>query len=270
MPTFSPDHFRIKPGTTVRLADFDTNDNGGLEKEPSIAEFAKLSARLVELQELMYAQGKHSMLIVLQAMDAAGKDSTIRQVFGPINPQGCHTISFKAPSELERSHDFLWRVHQHTPPRGHMHIFNRSHYEDVLVVRVKNFVDSSIWKKRYDHINAFENLLTDEGTVIVKFYLHVSKAYQKEQFEERLAEPAKNWKFNPGDLDDRAIWGEFQTAYEDAIANCSTVQAPWYVIPAERKWFRNLLITRVLVDKLESLKMEYPKPTFDPKTIKII
>lgn len=264
-----PNRYRIKPKSRVRLADFDSNDDGGLDKEAGAAEFAGLSERLVELQELLYAEHKRGVLVVLQAMDAAGKDSTIRSVFGPVNPQGCRTISFKAPTETERNHDFLWRIHRHAPPHGHLHIFNRSHYEDVLAARVKKLVEKKQWKSRYEHINAFERLLVDDGAVIVKFFLHISKAYQKEQFEERLAEPHKRWKFNPGDLDDRALWNEYQSAYEDALSKCSPPHAPWYVVPAERKWFRNLLITRVLVETLEGLKMKYPSPTFDPRSFKI-
>jgi len=265
----NPAKFRVKPGARVRLAEINTDETAGLDKDQSLAEFEGLLERLADLQELMYAQGRHAMLVVLQAMDAAGKDSTIRSVFGPINPQGCHVFSFKAPTEHEREHDFLWRIHAHTPPLGHLYIFNRSHYEDVLIVRVRSLVEKARWKKRYDHINAFEQLLSDEGVIVVKFFLHASKEYQKEQFEERLAEPHKQWKFSPGDLEERKLWDDYQEAYEDALQKCSTAHAPWYIVPAEKKWFRNLLIARVLVETLTSLNMRYPKIEYDPKSIKI-
>lgn len=263
------DRYRIRPGEKVALDQFDTRDDGGLDKRESQEEFSRLTARLDELQELLYAEGKHALLIVLQAMDAAGKDGTIREVFGAFNPQGCRVHSFKAPNDVERRHDFLWRVHEQVPESGYISVFNRSHYEDVLVVRVKKLVPEDKWKKRYDHINGFERFLHHEGTTVIKFFLHVSKEYQKERLLRRLAKPEKHWKFNPGDLMERERWGEYMKAYEEALERCSAEHAPWYVIPAERQWFRNLLIARVVVDTLESLKMKYPCPTFDPSTIVI-
>ncbi|GMU22581.1 MAG: PPK2 family polyphosphate--nucleotide phosphotransferase [Phycisphaerae bacterium] len=256
-------HYRVKAGSQVRLDDLSTDEDGGLSKDEGQGLLSDYLERLVRLQELLYAEGRHALLVVLQAMDGGGKDSTIRAVFGPVNPQGCSVVSFKAPHELERRHDFLWRVHQQTPPLGHITIFNRSHYEDVLIVRVKGLVPEDRWQARYAHINAFEEMLHDEGTVILKFFLHISKDYQKQRMQRRLDNPEKHWKFNPADLTERERWGEYMEAYAEALGRCSTKHAPWYVIPAECRWYRNLLVTRVLVETLESLDMKYPEPTFD-------
>jgi PPK2 family polyphosphate:nucleotide phosphotransferase len=266
-----PEHeeYRVKPGSKVNLTDHETNADGGLSRDEGEAKFAKLTDRLSKLQELMYAQGKHALLVVLQAMDAGGKDSTIRNVFGPINPQGCRVINFKAPTPEELEHDFLWRVHANAPRAGYFAVFNRSHYEDVLIARVKNLVPESRWRRRYDHINAFEELLHDEGTTILKFFLHISKDYQKERLQRRLDKPDKLWKFDPGDLVERARWDDYQQAYAEALSRCSTKHAPWYVIPAETRWYRNLLIAKTIVDTLESLDMKFPEPGFDPSTITI-
>ena len=261
---------RVTPGKKVDLAKIPTEADGGLTKDKAVDQLAKLTRRLAELQELLYAEGRHSLLVVLQAMDAGGKDSTIRNVFGPINPQGCRIASFKAPTDVELDHDFLWRIHQHTPRRGHIAVFNRSHYEDVLVARVKKLVPQSVWKKRFDHINAFEKLLHDEGTTIIKFYLHISKSYQKQRLQRRLDRPDKHWKFNPADLAERRRWPTYRKAFEDVFAQCSTPWAPWHIIPAERRWYRNLLVAQTVVTALESLKMTLPKPDFDPKKIKIV
>jgi PPK2 family polyphosphate:nucleotide phosphotransferase len=266
---FDPDRYRVAQGQADPLALAAPDDDAGLDKDEGEREFAQLTQRLSDLQELMYAQGKHALLVVLQAMDAGGKDSTIRHVFGPINPQGCKVVSFKAPTPLELTHDFLWRVHQAVPPKGILGVFNRSHYEDVLVVRVKNLTPPSVWAKRYDHIRDLERLLHDEGTHLVKFYLHISKAYQKDRLQRRLDDPRKHWKFNPDDLKERARWDDYQQAFRDALSKTSTAQAPWYVVPAEKRWFRNLLIAKVLVRTLEALDMQYPKPTFDPAAIRI-
>lgn len=253
----------------VNLASLPTRADGGLEKEAGKRERAQLLERLSELQELLYAGREHALLVVLQAMDAAGKDSTTRRVFGTLNPRGCRVASFKAPSDEELAHDFLWRVHAHTPPRGSIAIFNRSHYEDVLVVRVRNLVPEERWRRRYDHIVAFERLLADEGTIVLKFYLHIGPDYQKERFERRLRRPDKHWKFNPKDLDDRALWTDYRAAYEEALERTSADHAPWYVIPAERRWYRDVLIARTVVRHLEALDMGYPKPDFDPDAIEI-
>ncbi len=265
-PMSFTDRYRISPAEATDLTSFATDDDGGFEQKATQEATKALVDRMVELQELMYAEGKHSLMIVLQAMDAAGKDSVIRNVFGPVNAQGLNVASFKAPTPIELAHDYLWRVHAVTPRKGTITVFNRSHYEDVLVVRVRGLAPESVWSKRYDHINDFERLLNDEGTHILKFHLHISPEYQKRQFRERLEDPKKHWKFNPKDLDDRALWGEFQKAYEVALSRCSTSYAPWYVVPAERKWFRNHLITSVVVEFLESLDMKYPTPEFDPSS----
>ena len=261
--------YRIKPGSTVDLATIKTKDDGGLKQDVAEAEFEKLTRKLADLQELMYAENRHALLVVFQAMDAGGKDSTIRHVFGPVNAAGCYVVSFKKPTEHEVARDFLWRVHQHVPPKGSIAVFNRSHYEDVLVARVKGLVPERTWKRRYDHINAFERVLSDEGTTVVKFFLHVSKDYQKERLQRRLDKPEKWWKFNPADLEERARWDDYQQAFADALSKCSAAHAPWYVVPSERRWFRDLLVARVLVDTLEALKMSFPKPAFDPKVVEI-
>ncbi|RMF82793.1 MAG: polyphosphate kinase 2 family protein [Planctomycetota bacterium] len=262
-------HYQVRPGKRLLLSEIPTHDDGGYDKQTAREEFRKLHKRLVDLEELLYADGRHAVLVVLQGMDTSGKDSTIRAVFGGVGPTGVRVASFKQPTTVERSHDFLWRVHAKTPARGNLTIFNRSHYEDVLIVRVENLVPEKQWKRRYDHINAFEKLLADEGAVIVKFFLHISKDYQKQRLQRRLNNPRKHWKFDAGDLPVRARWDDYMKAYEEALRRCSTPHAPWYVVPAERRWFRNLLITRVLVDTLESLDMKYPEPTFDPSKIKI-
>lgn len=260
---------RIKPDSKVDLNKIDTHVDGGLDKDKAKDEFRSLRKKLSDLQELLYAESKHAVLVVFQAMDAGGKDSTIRSVVGPINPQGCRVASFKAPSSNELKHDYLWRIHQHAPARGMIGVFNRSHYEEVGIVRVHNLVPEQRWQKRYDHINAFEKLLSDEGTHIVKFFLHISKDYQRERFQRRLDRPDKHWKFNPDDLSERRRWDDYMQAYSQMIERCSTKQAPWYVIPAERRWYRNLIVTKVLVDLLEGLDMKYPAPSFDASQIAI-
>jgi PPK2 family polyphosphate:nucleotide phosphotransferase len=261
------DDYRVKPGDKVKLKSIASDDDGGLDKAEGHKQLDKLLEQMSELQERMYAEGKHGLLVVLQAMDAGGKDSTIRKVFGPLNPQGCKVANFKAPNDVELAHDFLWRIHQHTPRKGYISVFNRSHYEDVLVVRVKKLVEASRWKARYEHINAFEKMLHDEGTKIVKFYLHISRDYQKQRLQRRLDRPDKHWKFNPADLAERARWNDYRRAFEDALGKCSTDFAPWYVIPAETRWYRDLVVASVVVETLKSMKMKYPKPTFDPADI---
>ncbi|MDR2587942.1 MAG: polyphosphate kinase 2 family protein [Spirochaetales bacterium] len=268
MPLNTKD-YRIDSNKTVKLAAFPTRYEGKLDKEEALALFAKLIEKFKELQALLYADGGKALLVVLQAMDAAGKDSTIRNVFGPINPQGCKVVSFKSPNAAELAHDFLWRIHQNIPRKGHIGVFNRSHYEDVLIARVKELVPKEQLKKRYTHINNFESLLTDEGTRIVKFFLHISPDYQKEQLQERLDTPEKLWKFSPSDIPERMHWDEYQKVYETAIEKCSSPESPWYIVPAERKWFRNLLVVQVLVDTLASMNLKYPEVTFNPKEIKI-
>jgi PPK2 family polyphosphate:nucleotide phosphotransferase len=266
---FDPDDYRVRPGAKVALRKIATDDDGGLDKDKALAELIKLHERLIELQDLLYADARHAVLVVFQAMDGGGKDGTVGHVLRGVNPEGTRVVSFKAPSAAELAHDFLWRIHQNLPPKGCLGVFNRSHYEDVLIVRVKNLAPPAVWQARYAHINAFEQALHDEGTRVVKFYLHISRAYQKETLQERLDDPAKQWKFNPEDLKERTRWDYYQTAYEAALGQCSTKHAPWYIVPAERHWFRNLLVTRVLVDTLEGLALSYPKPAYDPKKITI-
>jgi PPK2 family polyphosphate:nucleotide phosphotransferase len=263
------DDYRFRPGAKFQLADHRTKDEGGLSKPEATKRTSELRKRLFQLQELLYAERRHALLVVLQAMDTGGKDSLIRSVFSGINPQGCTVHNFKTPSEEELAHDFLWRVHARTPPLGYVGVFNRSHYEDVLIVRVKALVEESVWRARYEHINAFERTLHDGGTTVIKFFLHISKDYQKKRLERRLGRPEKRWKFNPGDLAERERWEEYQAAYEDALRLCSTKQAPWYVIPAERRWYRDLVVAEVLVAALEGLDMRLPAPDFDPTAIVI-
>lgn len=258
---------RVAPGMPVDVSRIPTSYDAGLTRERGEAQFRKLRRRLVKLQEKLYADGGQALLVVFQAMDAGGKDSTIRNVFGPVNPQGCHVASFKAPSTLERSHDFLWRIHQQAPARGMIGVFNRSHYEDVLIVRVKGLAPERVWRPRYEHINAFERQLHADGTRVVKFFLHISKDYQKVRLQRRLDRPDKHWKFNPDDLAERARWDDYQQAFSEALERCSTEDAPWYVVPAENRWYRNLLVTRVLVQTLQSMELKWPTADFNPKQI---
>ena len=254
------EHFVVKPDSTVVLSERDTRDTGDFSggKAKGRAAALELNRRLETLQETLYADKSERLLIVLQAMDTGGKDGTIRHVFDGTNPQGVKVASFKKPTEAERAHDYLWRVHPHTPGNGEIAIFNRSHYEEVLVVRVHSLVPEERWRKRYDHINAFEEQLADEGTTIRKFFLHISKEEQKERLEARLAEPDKNWKFARADVEERKHWDDYLAAYEEMLTRTSTPWAPWYVVPADRKWFRNLLVSQVLVNTLESMKLTYP------------
>ena len=261
--------FRVAPGKRIDLdavdagwtPDHDDRD----EADPRVAELTK---RLADLQNLMYAQDKHSLLIVLQGRDAAGKDGTIRKVFGPMNPQGCRVTSFKVPTAEELSHDFLWRCHKVTPRRGEVAIFNRSHYEDVLVVRVHDLVPKSVWSARYEHINAFERLLADAGTTILKFYLHIDREEQLERFRKRIDNPKKNWKISDADYAERPHWDAYTAAFEDALRKCSTEHAPWFVIPANHKWARNLAIAEIVVEAMEKLDMRYPEPSVDMDEIR--
>ena len=251
---------RLRVDGDPDLADRDTREDFGWDRDDAEAAFVEEMATLVELQERLYADASASLLVVLQAMDAAGKDSTIRSVFSGLNPAGVDVNPFGVPTEEERAHDFLWRIHHHAPADGYIGVFNRSHYEDVLVVRVKELVAEKVWRRRYDHIRHFEQLLVDEGTHVAKIFLHVSKDEQKERFEDRLERPDKRWKFRAGDLDDRALWGEFMEAYTEALETTSTDEAPWYVVPADRKWVRNLCVARILRHHLEAIDPRYPQP----------
>jgi PPK2 family polyphosphate:nucleotide phosphotransferase len=252
----------VKPGKKVHLAEVDPNGTGDWKggKDAAEKKIVDLCARLDQLQEVLYAEHKHKILVVIQAMDTAGKDGTIRSVFEGVNPQGVKVASFKVPSPLELDHDYLWRVHQVVPGKGELVVFNRSHYEEVLVVRVHNLVSEEVWKRRYQQINDFERMLTEEGTTILKFFLHIDQEEQKQRLLERIRTPEKNWKFNPGDLEERKLWDQYMQAYEEAIEKTSTEWAPWYVIPANRNWYRNLVVSSTIVDAMDKLKMQYPAP----------
>ncbi|PKO18359.1 MAG: polyphosphate kinase [Chloroflexi bacterium HGW-Chloroflexi-10] len=254
--------YKIKQGDKVDLNKWDPNEisEWSGDKKKAKEKLLELNKKLEQLQELLYAQHKHKILIILQAMDTGGKDGVVRAVFEGVNPSGVRVASFKVPTQDEIDHDYLWRIHKYTPGSGEIVIFNRSHYEDVLVVRVHQLVSKDVWEKRYEHINAFEKMLTDEGTLILKFFLHISNEEQKERLLERQTIPEKQWKFSNGDLNERKLWSEYQAAYEDALQKTSTDCSPWYVIPSNRNWYRNLMIATILVKALESLKMEYPKP----------
>lgn len=256
------DRYRVKPGSDVDLSQWDPRDTAVFagQKRDAKDVLRMLNDRLEELQELLYAEEKRKVLIVLQAMDTGGKDGVIRHVFDGVNPQGVKVASFKKPTPKELAHDYLWRVHQHTPAKGEIVIFNRSHYEDVLVVRIHDLVPPEVWRRRYEHINAFEKLLADEGTTILKFFLYISKDEQRERLQARLDEPHKNWKFNVGDLKERALWDNYIHAYEDALGKTSTEYAPWYIVPADRKWYRNLVISTIVVETLLGFEMHYPEP----------
>ncbi len=253
------DTHKVAPGQKVNLADIsadgkDFHDN----RKQAEKEFKKLRKEFRDLQARLYAEDKHQMLLVFQAMDAGGKDGTIRAITQGVNPQGVRVSSFKGPTRLELAHDFLWRIHPHAPARGMISIFNRSHYEDVLIVRVDNLVPESVWRPRYDHINSFERLLADSNTTILKFYLHIDREEQRERFQERVDIRAKNWKFSFEDLEKRKQWDAYMAAYEEMMAQTSTAYAPWYVIPANQNWYRNLAIERVIVDTLNDLDPQYP------------
>jgi PPK2 family polyphosphate:nucleotide phosphotransferase len=252
-----PYAFKIEPGKKVRLKDYDPNYDAGLDKAEGQAKFAKLNLELDVLQEELYAAGLHSVLMVLQGMDTSGKDGAIRNVLLNVNPQGCRVESFKVPTEEELAHDFLWRVHKVAPRKCMLGVFNRSHYEDVLVVRVHKLVPEPVWKARYEHINSFERLLADTGTIILKFFLHISKEEQEQRLLDREKEVDKAWKLAAGDWRERAYWDDYQKAYEDALTRCNRDYAPWYIVPANRKWFRNLAISEALVATLKEYRGEW-------------
>ncbi len=258
------DMFRVEPGATIDLEGMDADFKpDGLTRKQAEERFDELTTELQDLQHLMYAEARRSLLVVLQGRDAAGKDGTIRKVFGPMNPQGTRVTSFKVPSKEELAHDFLWRCHIAAPARGTVGIFNRSHYEDVLVVRVHDLVPPQIWSKRYDHINAFERLLADTGTLILKFYLHIDREEQLVRFKKRIDNPKKNWKISQADYGERPFWEAYTHAFQDALARCSTEVAPWFIIPANRKWVRNLLVADIVAESLRGLDMRYPEPQAD-------
>jgi len=258
---------RVRPGTRIKLASVDPAATHGHTKESAAEELRLGLARLTDLQDRLWAEGKHRVLVVLQGIDASGKDGTVKHVMSAFNPMGCSVTSFKVPTSVEAAHDYLWRVHERTPGNGEIMIFNRSHYEDVLVVRVHDYVPKKVWSRRFEQINAFERLLADEGTTILKFFLWIDRDEQKARLQSRLDDPKKNWKFKLGDLAERKLWDDYVIAYEDALRRCSTDHAPWYVIPANRNWFRNLAIADILATTLEELDPRYPKPTEDLKGV---
>jgi len=263
------ERFKVAPGSKVRLKKIDASFTDPHESHKSAAEkIAHYQKRLCELQDLLYAGRRHSLLVCLQALDTGGKDGTIRHVLGAMNPQGCRVAAFKQPSAEELAHDFLWRAHKAAPAQGEVVIFNRSHYEDLLVVRVHNLVPREIWSRRYDQINDFEKGLAAHDTHILKFYLHISKEEQLKRFKDRLDDPTKRWKISEADYKERGFWNDYVAAYEEALSRCSTNHAPWFVIPANHKWFRDLAIARIVVDHLETLEMKYPEPTVDLEHIR--
>jgi PPK2 family polyphosphate:nucleotide phosphotransferase len=258
------------PGKKIKLGRWDPNDTFGWGKGHKMkASLAKTLKKLDALQYLLYAEHKSALLIVLQALDAGGKDGTVRHVMSGVNPQGCKVTSFKKPSAEEASHDFLWRIHKAVPPIGDIGIFNRSHYEDVLVARVHNLVPKNMWSRRYDQINRFEHMLHENNVRILKFFLHISKDEQKERFQQRIDDKDRQWKISESDFVERKFWDDYTKAYEDALTKCSTPQAPWYVIPSNKKWFRNLAVSHIIVETLEEMHMKFPPPSVDVKKIKL-
>jgi len=263
------ERLRVAPGSHVKLRDIDPgfHDEHGHKKDAA-AELEKHKDRMRELQYLLYADHRRSVLIVLQALDAGGKDGTISHVLGAMNPQGVRVASFKEPTEYELAHDFLWRVHKQTPAKGEIAIFNRSHYEDVLVARVHGLVPKDVWSKRYDRINEFEKNLADGGTSILKFYLHISEDEQLARFEQRLDDPMRHWKISESDYTERKLWPAYVEAFEEVFHKTSTPHAPWYIVPANHKWFRNLAVSRIVADAMDALQLELPKSTVDVDDIR--
>ena len=246
------------PGKKFHIKEHDPAASNGLTRLQAEDRIVKLRHQIDELQDQFAADRRHAMLVILQGIDTSGKDGTVRSVFSETDPLTCNAVGFGVPSEEERDHDYLWRCHAQLPRKGDIVIFNRSYYEDVLVVRVRGFAPEETWKRRYDHINAFEKMLTDEGTIILKFFLHISKEEQRERLQARIDDPTKQWKFRAADLDERKRWDEYQQAFEDMIDRCNTEAAPWHVVPADKKWYRDAVIAKAIVDKLESLSLRYP------------
>ena len=258
------DKFLVPLGKKLTLAAWDADETFGFKNGARAENLTeKAIARLDELQNVLWAEKRRALLIVLQAMDAGGKDGTIRHVMSGVNPQGCRVTSFKRPTEIELNHDFLWRVHQAVPAKGEIGIFNRSHYEDVLVARVHKLVPESIWSKRFDQINDFERLLKENQVTTLKFFLHISKDEQRKRLQKRLHDPAKQWKLQLADFEERKYWRAYIEAYEDVLTRCSTAEAPWFVIPANKKWFRNLAVSSIVAETLEAMKLKFPPPSFD-------
>jgi len=255
-------HFMVKPGTKVKLDEYETSGKKYFDDDKDTGEkdLLKYKGEIDRVQEILYAEHQQRLLIVLQAIDTAGKDGTIKAVFDGVNPQGVRVASFKTPTLPELDHDYLWRIHAETPGKGEIVIFNRSHYEDVLVVRVHNLIPEQDWRRRYRHINEFERLLSEEGTTILKVFLHISKDTQKERLLDRINVPEKNWKFNPGDIEERKLWPDYMKAYEDAISETSTDWAPWYIVPGDHNWVRDLVVAGIISETLKRLDPKYPKP----------
>jgi PPK2 family polyphosphate:nucleotide phosphotransferase len=260
----------VPRGEKVKLSKSDPEETLGWSKGHKMkASLAKSLERLDKLQYLLYAEKKRALLIVLQGIDAAGKDGTIRHVMSGVNPQGCKVTSFKKPSEEEMEHDFLWRVHKAVPEVGDIGIFNRSHYEDVLVVRVHNLVPKDVWSRHYDQINNFEKMLNENNVALLKFFLHISKDEQKKRFQQRINDPDRQWKISESDFDERKYWSDYTAAFEDMLTRCNGLYAPWYIIPSNKKWFRNLAVSHVIAETMENMHMKFPKPTVDIKKLKL-
>jgi PPK2 family polyphosphate:nucleotide phosphotransferase len=257
---------KVRSGDKIRLSKIDPNDTGKMIKEEACARLVELREKIDLLQEKLYAEHERSLLILFQALDTGGKDGAVKSLCFGLNPAGLEIASFKAPTQAELDHDFLWRAHKVTPGKGMVGIWNRSHYEDVLVVRVHKLVLKKVWKARYDQINAFEKILCENGTTIVKVVLHISKDEQKKRLQARITDPQKRWKLSAADLKERALWDDYQEAYEDAINCCATDDAPWYIIPANHKWARDLAIAEIVLRVLKKMKPRYPKIRFDPAT----
>jgi len=266
--TFHADKLRVISGESFSLKQHDAAETFDISKHKAEKELKDQVRQLADLHELLYAENKRALLIVLQGMDASGKDGTIRHVMSGVNPQGCTVTSFKQPSTKELEHDFLWRIHAAVPEKGSIGIFNRSQYEDVLVVRVHGLVSKEVWQSRYDQINAFERILVENDVTILKFFLHISRDEQEKRFQQRVEDSQKNWKISPADFREREYWGEYQKAYQDAIAKCSTKEAPWYIIPSDHKWFRNYCVSHIIVRTLQSFHMRYPKANPDVAGVK--
>lgn len=267
--TLTMNRYLVPPGKKLKLKDYSPDDKSlfaGTKEESTLA-FDTFKAELQELQKRLFAQNKHRILVILQGMDASGKDGCIRNVFSGLDPQGVRVVSFKRPTPEELAHDFLWRVHREVPGNGQLTIFNRSQYEDIIAVRVKKLFGDDVWKRRYKHIRDFEDMLVEEGTTIIKIFLNISKAEQRRRLESRIIDPQKLWKLEPSDFADRLLWDDFMSAYQDMIEKTSTPEAPWYLIPADRKWYRNLVVARLLVEKLRALDLQYPQPKINPAEI---
>ena len=264
--------YLAKPGKTIDLSKYDPRDMGSFnDKEKTKAQTAKDAEAIDALQNVLYAEGKRALLVVIQGIDGSGKDGTVRAVFNTCGPIGVVMTSYKGPSAEELAHDYMWRIHKACPPRGMIGIFNRSHYEDVLVAKVRKFASPEVIEQRYDQINNFEKLLVENGTTVLKFMLNLSKEEQAVRLQERVDDPTKRWKFNPSDLDDRALWDDYTKAYEATLTRCSTRHAPWYIIPADRNWVRNGAIARIIREKLEEMDPQFPEPKgWNPATIKIV